>query len=82
VPAECAASIPASLLSPLLTWELERECRGSSPPSPIPKASVDSLIFPPIFLFCFCFFVVLGLELRAFTLSNSTSPVFLKDFSR
>jgi hypothetical protein len=28
------------------------------------------------------FFAVLGLELRAFTLSHSTSPIFVKDFSR
>jgi hypothetical protein len=27
-------------------------------------------------------FVVLGLELRAFTLSHSTSPVFVKDLLR
>jgi hypothetical protein len=26
------------------------------------------------FLSCFCFFAVLGFELRAFTLSHSTSP--------
>jgi hypothetical protein len=30
----------------------------------------------------FFFFVVLGLELRAFTLSHSTSPIFVKGFSR
>jgi hypothetical protein len=28
------------------------------------------------------FFVVLGLELRAYTLSHSTSPIFVKGFSR
>jgi hypothetical protein len=28
------------------------------------------------------FFVVLGLELRGFTLSHSTSPIFVKGFSR
>jgi hypothetical protein len=28
----------------------------------------------------FFFFVVLGLELRAFTLRHSTSPIFVKDF--
>jgi hypothetical protein len=28
------------------------------------------------------FFAVLGLELRAFTLSHSTSPIFVKRFSR
>jgi hypothetical protein len=28
------------------------------------------------------FFVVLGLELRAFTLGHSTSPIFVKGFSR
>jgi hypothetical protein len=28
------------------------------------------------------FFSVLGLELRAFTLSHSTSPIFVKGFSR
>jgi hypothetical protein len=26
------------------------------------------------------FFAVLGLELRAFTLSHSTSPIFVRDF--
>jgi hypothetical protein len=26
--------------------------------------------------------VILGLELRAFTLNHSTSPIFVKDFSR
>jgi hypothetical protein len=30
----------------------------------------------------FFFFAVLGLELRAFTLSLSTSPIFVKGFSR
>jgi hypothetical protein len=30
----------------------------------------------------FFFFVVLGLELRAFTLSHSTSPIFMKGFLR
>jgi hypothetical protein len=30
-------------------------------------------------LFCFA---VLGLELRAFTLSHSTSPIFVKGFSK
>jgi hypothetical protein len=29
-------------------------------------------------IFCVC--VVLGLELRAFTLSHSTSPIFVKGF--
>jgi hypothetical protein len=28
------------------------------------------------------FFVVLGFELRAFTLSHSTSPIFVMGFSR
>jgi hypothetical protein len=30
----------------------------------------------------FFFLAVLGLELRAFTLSHSTSPIFVKGFSR
>jgi hypothetical protein len=30
----------------------------------------------------FFFFLVLGLELRAFTLSHSTSPIHMKGFSR
>jgi hypothetical protein len=30
----------------------------------------------------FFFFVVLGLELRTFTLSHITSPTFVKGFSR
>jgi hypothetical protein len=30
----------------------------------------------------FFFFAVLGLELRAFTLSHSTSPIFMQGFSR
>jgi hypothetical protein len=30
----------------------------------------------------FFFFFVLGLELRAFTLSHSTSPIFVKGFLR
>jgi hypothetical protein len=34
-----------------------------------------------VVLFCFVF-VVLGLELRAYTLSHSTSPIFVKIFSR
>jgi hypothetical protein len=28
------------------------------------------------------FFLILGLELRAFTLSHSTHPIFVKGFSR
>jgi hypothetical protein len=32
------------------------------------------------FAFCFFFLVVLGLELRAYTLSHSTSPIFVKGF--
>jgi hypothetical protein len=32
--------------------------------------------------FFFSFFAVLGLELRAFTLSHSTSPIFVKGFLR
>jgi hypothetical protein len=50
-----------------------------------PKISGPSLAyeFPMYcFLFCFCFLEVLGLELRAFTLSHSTSPIFVKDFLR
>jgi hypothetical protein len=34
-----------------------------------------------IFKYSF-FFAVLGLELRAFTMSQSTSPIFVKGFSR
>jgi hypothetical protein len=30
----------------------------------------------------FFFFSVLGLELKAFTLSHSTSPIFMKGFLR
>jgi hypothetical protein len=30
----------------------------------------------------FFFFAELGLELRAFTLSHTTTPIFVKDFSR
>jgi hypothetical protein len=33
-------------------------------------------------LFFFFFFVVLGLELRSFTLSHFTSPIFMKGLSR
>jgi hypothetical protein len=33
-----------------------------------------------ILFFCFVL-VVLGLELKAFTLSHSTSPIFVKGFS-
>jgi hypothetical protein len=29
----------------------------------------------------FCFSAILGLELRAFSLSHSTSPIFVKGFS-
>jgi hypothetical protein len=36
----------------------------------------------PLFHTYFFFFVVLRLELRAFTLSHSTSPIFVKGFSR
>jgi hypothetical protein len=32
--------------------------------------------------FLLLFFAVLGLELRAYTLSHSTSPIFVKGFSR
>jgi hypothetical protein len=32
--------------------------------------------------FFLSFFAVLGLELRAFTLTHSTSPIFVKGFSR
>jgi hypothetical protein len=35
------------------------------------------LLLTPFYLF-----VVLGLELRVFTLSHSTSPIFVKGFSR
>jgi hypothetical protein len=38
-------------------------------------------IFSIFVLFHFVF-SVLGLKLRAFTLSHSTSPIFVKDFSR
>jgi hypothetical protein len=34
------------------------------------------------FFLSFSFFAVLGLELRAFTLSHSTSPIFVMGFSR
>jgi hypothetical protein len=33
-------------------------------------------------LFFFFFFAVLGLEFRSFTLSHSTSPIFVKGFLR
>jgi hypothetical protein len=35
-----------------------------------------------VYEFFFFFLAVLGFELRAFTLSHSTSPTFVKDFSR
>jgi hypothetical protein len=35
-----------------------------------------------LFIYLFIYLVVLGLELRAFTLSHSTSPIFVKGFSR
>jgi hypothetical protein len=44
---------------------------------------MDSLEYFTLFhLQLFFFFAVLGLELRAFTLSHSTSPIFVKGFSR
>jgi hypothetical protein len=39
--------------------------------------SMDTLSFS----FFLSFFLVLGLELRAFPLSQSTSPIFVKDFT-
>jgi hypothetical protein len=48
------------------------------------KENVDKP-HPPLFnlfFFFFFFFVVLGLELRAYTLSHSTSPIFVKGVSR
>jgi hypothetical protein len=40
------------------------------------------IFFLPTFYFIYLFiFAVLGLELRAFTLSHSTSPIFVKFFS-
>jgi hypothetical protein len=33
-------------------------------------------------MYIYIFFPVLGLELRAFTLSHSTSPIFVKGFLR
>jgi hypothetical protein len=43
------------------------------------STSFFDVLFEHIILF---FFLVLGLELRAFTLSHSTSPIFVKGFSR
>jgi hypothetical protein len=43
-----------------------------------PNISFLKVVFFNIYLFI----VVLGLELRAFTLSHSTSPIFVKDFLR
>jgi hypothetical protein len=34
------------------------------------------------FFFFFFFFAVLGLELKTFTFSHSSSPIFVKGFSR
>jgi hypothetical protein len=45
--------------------------------------SCFSSVYLRITFFVFCFvllFVVLGLKLRAFTLSHSTSPIFVKGF--
>jgi hypothetical protein len=39
------------------------------------------MAFPLVFHFNFFFFLGLGFELRAFTLSHSTSPVVVKGFS-
>jgi hypothetical protein len=37
---------------------------------------------PSLIISFFLYFLVLGLELRAYTLSHSTSPIFVKGFSR
>jgi hypothetical protein len=42
----------------------------------------SSIEFLSLFLTCFFVFSVLRLELRAFTLSQSTTPTFVKGFSR
>jgi hypothetical protein len=41
-----------------------------------------SCVFFFVSFFLFVFFAVLGIELRAFNLSHSTSPIFVKGFSR
>jgi hypothetical protein len=41
-----------------------------------------SLTFIFFFLFFFFFFAVLGLELRSFTWSHSTNPIFVKGFAQ
>jgi hypothetical protein len=38
--------------------------------------------YDPAILWVFFFFSVQGLELRAFTLSHHTSPIFVKGFLR
>jgi hypothetical protein len=43
---------------------------------------LDKVFFILLTTEFFSLFVVLGLELRAFTLSHSTSPIFVKSFLR
>jgi hypothetical protein len=47
-----------------------------------PKHQKNSKLIVSTHLGDFFFFSVLGLQLRAFTLSHSTSPIFVKGFSR
>jgi hypothetical protein len=45
------------------------------------RKNVDNLDFYLyVYLFTYLFFAVLGLELRAYTLRHSTSPIFVKVF--
>jgi hypothetical protein len=53
----------------------------SLPPSRVVRFAGNELPAPGS-LQHFFFFLILWLELRAFTLSNSTSPIFVKHFSR
>jgi hypothetical protein len=60
---------------------LPRLASNYDPPDLCLMSSYDFRCEPPVLsLTFFFFFAVLGLELRPFTLSHSTSPIFMKGF--
>jgi hypothetical protein len=61
--------------------QLEKALRSVVGGAGVAKVEATSLFFFCL-LICFSFFVILGFELRAFTLSHSTSPIFVKRFLR
>jgi hypothetical protein len=72
-PTPMCLKVPFSTL-PLQHTGIDRDIPWGSNPQMSPKFFLPLSFFPFFFSF---FFSVVGLELRAYTLSHSTSPVFL-----